>query len=72
MKVKNFLGFACLAAFIVSAVADDEITVDKEGRYNGWTRDGIAVDKDGDFSGSTHDGVAVDKEGKYHGSEGGN
>lgn len=71
MSVKNLLGFACLAACITSVMADDEITVDKEGKYSGWTRDDIAVDKSGDYSGSTHDGVSVDKDGKYQGSEGG-
>ena len=72
MTVKNLLGFACLAAYIALSMADDEIIVDKEGKYNGWTRDDVSVGKDGDYSGSTHDGVAVDKDGKYQGSEGGN
>lgn len=71
MSVENLLGFACLAACIAFAMADDEITIDKEGKYNGWTRDDIAVDKSGDYSGSTHDGVSVDKDSKYQGSEGG-
>ena len=72
MQVRNLLGSARFAACMLSTMADEDIVIDKEGKYDGWSREGTSVDKEGHYSGSTHEGVAVDKDGKYRGSEGGN
>jgi len=72
MWMKNLLLHACLAVFISSAMGDEDVIVDKDGQYAGWTRDGVSVDKEGGYSGTTDDGVAIDKDGAYKGSEGSN
>ena len=70
--MKNLLFHACLAVFISSVMGDEDVIVDKDGQYAGWTRDGVSVDKEGGYSGTTDDGVAIDKDGAYKGSEGSN